>query len=362
MADSPSAKLFILLDIILAGSGKWHVMKFYSVILAQIILLVFSPVVLGAGRGKSAAGKLASDMVVVTVNGVVIMQSDLSKEIKRHLKMMLVPTEILTGEMRFEMRRKAIDTLIERQVVSDRIAFKKITVKDGEIYRRMQEFARREGTNVEGFISMVMVKEGVGPEELKKRIGMDMCFDKLIEIEAGAKAFKVKEAEAKRHYDKHIDNFKTPALVRASHILIKIEGSDKSVEAKAKIKIDEIMKQIRRGEDFSVLAGRYSDDEATRKLGGDLGFFTEENMMPEIAEAVFGLIPGEVAVPVKMPYGYHIVKVTGREEGKQIPYDRARDGIVKWLEGEKKRGFSAQYVAYLLANARIVWPRPDLMK
>jgi len=332
-------------------------MKFYSVIIAQIILLIFSPVVLGAGRGENAAGKSALDTVVVTVNGVAIMQSDLSNEIKHQLKMMLVPTEILTGEMRFEMRRKAIDVLIERQVVSDRIAFKKITVKDDEIYKRMQEIARREGTNVEGFISMVMVKEGVGPEELKKRIGMEMCFDKLIMIEAGAKAFKVKEAEAKRHYDKHIDNFKTPALVRASHILIKIEESGKSAEAKAKVKVGDIMKQVRRGIDFSMLVTRYSDDEATRKIGGDLGFFTEENMMPEIVEAAFGLIPGEVAEPIKMPYGYHIVKVTDRKEGKQISYDQARDGIVKWLEGEKKRGFSAQYVAYLLANARIEWPR-----
>ncbi|MBW8036060.1 MAG: hypothetical protein FVQ79_10625 [Planctomycetes bacterium] len=335
-------------------------MKFYSVVLTQIILLVFSPVVLGAGRGKSTAEKSALDTVVVTVNGVAIMQSDLSKEIKHQLKMMLVPTEILTGEMRFKMRRKAIDTLIERQVVSDRVAFKKITVKDEAVYKRMQEIARQAGTNVDGFISMVMVKEGIGPEELKKRIKMEMCFDKLIELEAGAKAFIVKEAEAKRHYDKHIDNFKTLAMVRASHILIEVDGSVKSAQAKAKIKVDDIMKQVASGGDFSVLVSRYSDDESTKKSGGDLGFFSEENMMPEIAEAVFSLIPGEVAEPIKMPYGYHIVKVTDRKEGKQIPYDRARDGIVKWLGGEKKRGFSTQYVAYLLSNARIEWPREVL--
>lgn len=326
-------------------------MKSYSVILVQVILVVFSSFALCAGRGKSAA----ADTIVVTVNGRHIMQSDLSKEIEGQLKRMMAPTEILTSAMRFEMRRKAIDTLVERRVIADRIAFKKVTVKDEEIYKRMQETAQQAGVNVDSFLSMVMVNEGVGPDELKKRIGMEMCFDKLIKMEAGAKAFEVKEAEAKRYYDKHVYEFRTPTAVRASHILLKMEG--KSAEAKAKVKVDDIMKQVRSGIDFGMLVSRYSDDENTRKTGGDLGFFTEENMMPEIAEVALSLIPGEVANPIKMPYGYHIVKVTDRKEGVQIPYEQAREDIIKWLGEEKKRGFSVQYVAHLLSRARIVWPR-----
>jgi FKBP-type peptidyl-prolyl cis-trans isomerase (trigger factor) len=155
----------------------------------QIILLLFSPVVFGAGQAKSSAKKPAMDPVVVTVNGVAIMQSDLSDEIKSQLKMMRAPTDILTAEMRFEMRRKAIDILIERRVVSDWIAFKKITVKDEEIYKRMEELARQEGVNVDGLLSMAMVRKGLGPEEYKKRLGLEMCFDKLIEKEATKKDF-----------------------------------------------------------------------------------------------------------------------------------------------------------------------------
>ena len=330
-------------------------MKSYALIITQIILLVFSPVAFGAKQAKSGAKKPVGDKVVVTVNGVGIMQSELSKEISIQLKKMRTPANALTKEMRFELRRMALNSLIERQVISDWVSAEKIIVKDDDIYERLQMMARREGTNMEGFLKMVKVKEGIDPEELKKRIRIELGFDRLIEKEAGEKAFKVNEGEAKRHYEKHINEFKTPTVVRASHILVKFDGSQEA--AAARVKVKDIMKQVKSGVDFSMLAAQYSADETTRKLGGDLGYFTRDNMLVEIADVAFVLIPGEVSEPVKMPYGYHIIKVTDRKGGEAVSFEEARAGIIQKLSQEKRRGFSAQYVAQLLARARIVWPR-----
>lgn len=336
-------------------------MRFYAVIIMQIILPVFSPAVFGATNGASGAYNPVADKVVVTVNGVAIMQSELSREISIRLKNMMTPADALTNEMRFEVRRAALNSLIERQVISDWILIERIIVKDDEINKHLQMLASRLGVDVESFIKNVKAEDGIGPEELKRRIRIDLGFDKLIEREAGKNAFRVTEGEAERHYNKHIEEFKTPALVRASHILIAFNGAEGA--AAARVKVNDIMKQIRSGVDFGLLAARYSADKSTRDAGGDLGFFTRETMMAEIADVAFVLIPGEVSEPIKVPLGYDIVKVTGRQEGKTIGFEEARAGIIEWLRQEKKRGFSAQYVAQLLTMAKIVWPpQPDGLK
>ena len=93
-------------------------MRSYAVIITQIIMLIFSSAVLGAGRGKSEAKKQVADKVVVTVNGVRIMQSELSKEISIQLREMMTPEGGLTNEMRFEMRRPVLGLICVKTATS----------------------------------------------------------------------------------------------------------------------------------------------------------------------------------------------------------------------------------------------------
>ncbi len=87
--------------------------------------------------------------------------------------------------------------------------------------------------------------------------------------------------------------------IRASHILV-----DKHSKAL------EIISKIREGEDFAKMARDYSSCPSKKK-GGDLGFFTKGNMVPEFEQAAFSLNPGQMTnEPVKTKFGYHIIKRT----------------------------------------------------
>jgi len=86
--------------------------------------------------------------------------------------------------------------------------------------------------------------------------------------------------------------------VRVSHILVS------SKEA-----AEEILAQIKKGEDFASLAKEYSTDPGSKTKGGDLGYFALGRMVPEFEEAAFSLKVGEVSDPVKTNYGYHILKL-----------------------------------------------------
>lgn len=100
------------------------------------------------------------------------------------------------------------------------------------------------------------------------------------------------------------------AAARASHILIKPEGTTPEADAAAKVKATDILNKIKNGADFAALARQFGTD-GTTATGGDLGWFQQGRMVPEFEKAVFGATAaGLLPNLVKTSFGYHIVKIT----------------------------------------------------
>ncbi|WP_242478965.1 peptidylprolyl isomerase [Hymenobacter lapidiphilus] len=100
------------------------------------------------------------------------------------------------------------------------------------------------------------------------------------------------------------------SAARASHILIKSEGTTPEADAAAKAKATEVLGKIKGGADFAAMARQYGSD-GTTATGGDLGWFQQGRMVPEFEKAVFGASSlGLLPNLVKTSFGYHIIKVT----------------------------------------------------
>ncbi|GAB6282333.1 MAG: peptidylprolyl isomerase [Ignavibacterium sp.] len=116
------------------------------------------------------------------------------------------------------------------------------------------------------------------------------------------------------HIIKVTDKKERIPKIRASHIMIDFkndQGESDTISAKAKI--DSIKMMLNNGEDFAELAKKYSEDSGTAKNGGDLGFFSRRQMVPEFDQTAFNLNVGEVSDIIKTQFGYHIIKVTDRQ-------------------------------------------------
>ena len=144
--------------------------------------------------------------------------------------------------------------------------------------------------------------------------------------------------EMKKYYDENKDDFYIDQ-VEASHILIKtIDDEDKKLsdekKAEAKKKAEEVLAKAKAGEDFSELAKEYSQDTVSAKNGGDLGFFKKGEMVKPFEEAAFSMKVGEISDLVESDFGYHIIKVTDKED-RQKTFDEVKETIRKTLQDEK---------------------------
>jgi peptidyl-prolyl cis-trans isomerase D len=140
--------------------------------------------------------------------------------------------------------------------------------------------------------------------------------------------------QIERSYNDNIQQYSTPEQVRASHILIKSNGTPEE-DAAAKKKAEDLLAQIKKGADFAELAKKNSQDEGSAVKGGDLDFFPRGQMVPEFDKVAFELEPGQVSDLVKSQFGYHIIKVTDRRPANTRPLAEVRGQIEDQLKSEQ---------------------------
>jgi hypothetical protein len=171
---------------------------------------------------------------------------------------------------------------------------------------------------------------------------IDDQFNQLVQNAGGIDKVK---ATLDKLYGWSVDDFKSK--IRESLLQQKLGNkitTDESLNAPAKAQAESVLAQVQAGGDFGQLAQKYSQDGSAAN-GGDLGLFGKGQLDPDFEAAAFALQPGQTSTIVKTQYGYHIIKVTGKE-GEQI---RASHILIKgidldtWLRDQRSKAKIVQY-------------------
>lgn len=149
----------------------------------------------------------------------------------------------------------------------------------------------------------------------------------------------ITDTQIEDYYQYHRAEFDQPEEVAASHILVRVSANASEEEKlTAKLKLENLRNEIVKGNDFAEMAREHSDDPGSAGKGGDLGYFRRGAMVKPFEEAAFGLKAGELSQPVETPFGFHLIKVTGRKEAKPSTLAGVRDKILENLKNaEAKR-------------------------
>ena len=244
----------------------------------------------------SEAGATGSDPVVARVNGVDIKQSDLT----------LAEEDVgadIQGTSAEAKREQLIAYLADIIMVTQ--AADKKSLGDNPDFKRRLAFLRNK---------LLM---GFGLQEESKAA--------------------LTEEALQQTYNDAIKSMNGQEEVRARHILVENED-----EAKA------IVDQLKGGADFAALAKEKSKDPGAAD-GGDLGYFTKDQMVPQFSEVAFKMYPGQLSNPVKSQFGWHVIKLEDKRTKQPPEFDKVKDQIETFVA----RKAQTEYIAKLRQSAKI---------
>lgn len=196
-------------------------------------------------------------------------------------------------------------------------------------------------------LAQYAVKEGIADtEEYKRRLALYQAkalrdayfFQKIRPM--------VTEEEIRKVYDEEAVKLQQTERIRARVIQVATEQE-----------ANDILGRLANGETFEDLAKKYSLD-GSKEAGGDLGYFTADDMVAEFSKAAFALKVGEVSKPVKTDLGWYIIRVDDRKQGVAQPYDQVKPAIRNVLLRRKV----GEVMEKLRAASKVEIVDPDLKK
>jgi parvulin-like peptidyl-prolyl isomerase len=300
-----------------------------TALIATLLLLA----ALTACRGQEPSPAAVAEHPVATVNGERIEIRDFVKKLAEEAALAKGDAP-LKAEQYARLKEEVLGRLVDERLMLQRARELLLAVGGAEIEARIEEI-RKDYAN--GSFDTLFGNDAINYAAWKEALRKRMLIEKLIALDVNAK-IQVTDAEAEIYYKTNRKVYAADRRVRAAQIVVRDRD-----------RAEAILKRLKAGEDFDKVAREASiGPEAAR--GGDLGFF-ERGVMPEaIDRVVFSLPVGKLSGVVQSPYGFHIFKVLGREEGGSRKFAEARERVIadvrkikeaeayeRWLEGLKER-------------------------
>ncbi len=221
---------------------------------------------------------------------------------------------------------ETLETMIVDKIIEAETKKVDVNITDAEIQKEMDGIMDAYGGK-EAF-DQQMEQSGTTAEDLKADIVTYLKTLKLLEPRIA-----VTEEEINAYFEENKDSFSKSEQLEASHILVDDEATANEVKA-----------QLDNGKDFAELAAKYSTDASNAQSGGELGFFGKGDMVEPFEAAAFSMKINEISDPVKTEFGYHIIKVTNRQEAQEASLEASRAEIEETLKNEK---LNTEYSSWL---------------
>lgn len=314
--------------------------------------------------------------VVIKVNNQNITKSQFDKAYEKaakHSQLAQMGIDIPEDEnnlMYLMVKDRVVNDLIVKELLNQELKKRNITVSKKEIEAEHKKMVDKLGSKDK--FNEILKQNGIKYSDFEEDLKQELMMKKLVNI---IHPVKISESDAKSFYNKNLDKFKTPDQVRASHILVMAnpveikEGLTKKnktlteAEINQQVQVEmamrykkaqEIANEIKSTPDrFEAKAREVSDDKASAEKGGDIGFFSKNDMVKEFSDAAFKLRPNTISEVIQTPYGFHIIKVTDRKAAGQQPYEKIKSQLIQYLTAQAQVKALERFLTMLKSQAVI---------
>jgi len=244
-------------------------------------------------------------------------------------------------QARFQMTVPAFEELIRQSLLEEK--FRKL-VTDGISVgpAELQDEFRYKNEKVK--LDYALIK----PEDLESKISPDeaeirAAYEKnkskyqvperrvvryaLVDVNQIRQNLQISDDMLKVQYQANIQQYQVPNRVHVEHILFMTVGKTDAEVDEIKKRAEDVLTQVKKGGKFEDLAKKYSEDPGSKDKGGDLGWITQGQTVPEFEKTAFSLGSGQVSDLVKTQYGFHIIKVLEKETAHTKPFEEVKDSL-----------------------------------
>ncbi len=290
--------------------------------------------------------------IVAKVNSDIITKGELAHEriqIETELRQQGASGAKLTEEVNVraaDALRDQIDKLLLVQKAKDL----NIDV-NSEVTRRLAAMqVQSKIADDDKFHDFIREQMGETFEDYKNDMKNALMTQKVISEEISSKV-TIPEADKKKYYDEHKNDFVRDERVFLQQILVSTEGKTPEQVAAAEKKAKDLVERARKGEKFAELAMANSDDLETAKNGGELPGFKRDQLTKQIGDIVFTKTKGYVTDPIKTPNGFLILRIVERYEKGLASYEEVDNEITDRMLMPQMNAKVRTYLTRLRAEA-----------
>jgi peptidyl-prolyl cis-trans isomerase SurA len=309
-----------------------------------------------AGCNKSVAPDVAA-----TVNGRPITYHDLDRAIAEQF-----PNAPLkaTADQTTQLRLEALRALIDNEILLQRAEKEGLLASDSDIDAKFNEY---KAPYTQEQFQKLLDQRKITAADLKAQIRRDISVEKLMNKEIGSH-ITISDADVSAFYEANKASFNLAEnKIRLAQILVtpvpdgnvsNLKNNKAQNELEARNKIEMLNTRLKQGEDFSMLASNYSEDQFATN-GGDVGFIPESNLdkaNPELRKLILNMTPGQISPIMHTPEGYRIIKLVAREmAGQRLLSDpRVQEEIRQEIFQGKQQTLRAAFYEVARSETKIV--------
>ncbi len=237
-----------------------------------------------------------------------------------------------------QIKQNVIQGMITLTLLKDYAKQNNIAVTDAQVNDTLNQLQARFGKDK---FQTIVDQSGMNMNEIKNQLKEQLIAkDVYSNLE---KTVKVTDAEEKSFYDQHKAQFNVPEQVDARHILVKTKAEAEQIE-----------KELKAGKSFTMLAMEKSIDKGSAVKGGDLGFFSANEMVPAFSAAAFALKkPGQISPIVHTQFGYHVIQLVAKHPAQVRTFKDVKPELDAMLAQQDAKSAFEKLIDSLKAKTKI---------